>query len=75
MSKRFISFIETKRENMKNISVLGSGRVETAITIDLCNQHKVTAIDINQHQLEYLKDHFLWDIINTANRNIKLERS
>ena len=41
---------------MKNIIVLGAGRVGSAIALDLVSRYNVTAVDINVKQLDFLEE-------------------
>ena len=40
---------------MKKIVVFGAGMVGSAMVLDLCKEHKVTCVDLNQQNLELLK--------------------
>jgi lysine 6-dehydrogenase len=42
----------------KNIIVLGAGMVGKAIAIDLCNDYKVTSVDLSAKNLDDLKKHY-----------------
>jgi lysine 6-dehydrogenase len=58
---------------MKNIVVLGAGRVGSAIALDLVKQHNVTSFDINNDLLNSLaQDGIKTKLFDLSNKNILL---
>jgi 3-hydroxyacyl-CoA dehydrogenase len=43
---------------MKNVIVLGAGLIGKAIAIDLCNEYRVTSVDINSEVLGEIKESY-----------------
>ena len=52
----FIINVNYKRKIMKKVVVFGAGMVGSAMALDLSQEHQVTCVDINQNNLQPLKE-------------------